>query len=817
MIRLRRLNLAALAALLVSVSLQCGGEDINQPPDAAAVEMAGGNGQVAPVSAALPEPLVVEVVDANGDPVPGVTVQWTVQGGGDVSPASATTGSDGKSSATRTHGATAGQQLTLATVAGLEPVTFSSTATDGSTLTLAISAAPSPAAQSGVALAAQPVIQLKDGTGQDQAKAGVEVTASIGSGTGTLGGTVTRTTDNTGAATFTDLSITGSAGPYTLTFSAPGYVAVTSATVTLGAAAAGIAITTNPPTAALTSEVFDPAAQPAVQVNDAGGQPVPGVVVTAAVASGGGSLEGTTTATTDASGAARFGDLGIAGTGPQTLSFTAGGVSVTSSTVTLTALSPEATVGKWGPLIPWGIVPLHMSLLPTGKILAWGKYEPGSTVMGGMPRLWDPAAGPPTSARTVQVDTMLFCAGHAFMPDGRLMISGGHKDDSKGINRTNIFDPSTESFVPGLPNMAFGRWYPTVTELPDGRLLTMAGRDEAGAVVTTPEIWEGNKWVPLPGAGDLEIPFYPRNFIDPTNGLVFMAGERVQSRWFDVDGSVGGARGQWISGPTHIFKFNRDYGTAAMYEPGKILMAGGGGSVGWKTPDPKAGEPTATAEKIDLTSGNPTWQSAGSMSVPRRHLNSTILPDGKVLITGGTRGHGFVNIDPALAAKAAEEWDPATNQWTTLASNSIMRVYHSVSMLLPDATVLHGASGNATDGPAIVVPDELNHEIFSPPYLFKGARPTVADAPASVGYGETFAVATPNAAQITEVRWIHIGTVTHAFDFGQRANKLDFQRTATGVSVTAPTAPNLAPPGHYMLFILNRNGVPSTGRIIHIQ
>ncbi len=173
---------------------------------------------------------------------------------------------------------------------------------------------------------------------------------------------------------------------------------------------------------------------------------------------------------------------------------------------------------------------------------------------------------------------MLFCSGHAFMPDGRLLISGGHKEDDKGIDVTNIFDPSTGAFVAGLPKMAFGRWYPTVTELPDGRMLTMAGRDSAGAVVTTPEIWEGGQWVTLPGAGTLQIPYYPRNFIDPKNGFVFMAAERVMSRWFDPDGAgVSGGRGRWINGPSHNWGFNRDYGTAAMYEPGKILVVGGGG------------------------------------------------------------------------------------------------------------------------------------------------------------------------------------------------------------------------------------------------
>ena len=146
-----------------------------------------------------------------------------------------------------------------------------------------------------------------------------------------------------------------------------------------------------------------------------------------------------------------------------------------------------------------------------------------------------------------------------------------------------------------------------------------------------------------------------------------------------------------------------------------------------------------------------------------------------MLITGGTSGGGFVNLNEGLATKAAEEWNPSTNQWTTLAANSVMRVYHSVSILLPDATVLHGASGNAMAG-AVPVPDENNHEIFSPPYLFKGARPTITSAPTSVGYGQTFTIATPNAAQVTTVRWTHIGTVTHAFDFGQRANTLTFTR-----------------------------------------
>ena len=585
------------------------------------------------------------------------------------------------------------------------------------------------------------------------------------------------------------------------------------ATAIEGNPTGGIVITTNPPVAALTSEVFDPVVQPVVMVTGPGGSPLADQEVIASIASGSGQLEGQANATTDASGVARFTDLGINGTGDQTLKFTTGTATVTSSPVTLSPLPTEAGQGKWGPVVNWDIVPLHMSLLPSGKIFAWGKTEVGDTM--GMPRVWNPAAGPPSGLPEIHVDDMLFCAGHALMPDGRLMVSGGHHQDDAGIKTTYFF--SQDGAPQKGPDMAFGRWYPTVTVLGDGRVLTMAGRNEAGTVVTTPEIWEGGAWQQLPGAGTLEIPYYPRNFVDPKNGLIFYASERIQSRWFNVDGTgVGGGRGSWAAGPSHIYGFNREYGSAVMYDAGKILVVGGGGHTGWPTPDPKTTQPTATAEVIDLNQTAPSWQSTGSMANRRRHMNATILPDGMVLATGGTRGGGFVNIDEGLAVKAAELWTPSTGQWTTLAANQVMRVYHSVSLLLPDGTVLHGASGDAMAG-TIPVPPQRNHEIFQPPYLFKGARPTISSAPGTVNYGETFSVATPNAAQITGVRWIQLGSVTHAFDAGQRANTLSFVINGGNVDVNAPALPRQAPPGHYQLFILNRNGVPSAGKIIKLQ
>jgi hypothetical protein len=713
MTRLRQLRHSALAVLLAAGTLRC--SESTEPTTASVIETAGGNEQVGIVGLQLANPLVVLVTDQDGDPVEGVSVRWDSQGAGSVSAETVETGSDGRASVTRVLGPEPGEQMTTASVDGLEgsPVTFVATAIEGS-----------------------------------------------GEG--------------------------------------------------------GIVITTNPPVSALSGEVFDPVVQPVVLVTNDGGSPAAGVQVTASMASGSGTLEGNTSATTDAAGVARFGDLGISGTGSHTLEFTAGAASVTSSPVEISALPPEATSGEWGPLVSWDIVPLHMNLMPNGKILAWGKTDAADTM--GMPRIWDPASGPPSGLPMIDVDTMLFCAGHVLMPDGRLMVAGGHLQDDRGIATTFFFDQNGSP--QRGPDMAHGRWYPTLTILPDGRILSMGGRNEAGSVVRTPEIFEGGQWVELPGAGSLEIPYYPRNFVPPNGppGRIFYAGERIMSRWFDVDGTgAGGGRGAWSNGPSHLYEFNREYGTAVMYEPGKILYAGGGGHTGWgQSPDPKDNVPTATAEKIDLNQSGAQWESAGSMSAPRRHLNSTILPDGQVLITGGTRGGGFVNIDPGLAVREAEVWNPETDEWTTLASNSKMRVYHSVSLLLPDGTVLHGASGDAMAG-TVPVPPERNHEIFSPPYLFKGARPTITSAPPTVSYGQVFSVVTPNAAQITEVRWIRLGTVTHAFDMGQRANRLTFAATATGVEVTAPDNANLAPAGHYLLFVLNRNGVPSEGKIVQVQ
>ena len=205
------------------------------------------------------------------------------------------------------------------------------------------------------------------------------------------------------------------------------------------------------------------------------------------------------------------------------------------------------------------------------------------------------------------------------------------------------------------------------------------------------------------------------------------------------------------------------------------------------------------------------------MAFARRQLNATLLPDGNVLVTGGTSSPGF--SDPAGAVHAAELWNPTTEQWTTLASSSdappigtglsIPRVYHSTALLLPDGRVLSmGGNGQTTS------------EIYSPPYLFKGARPTITSAPASVAYGQSFFVQTPDAAAILsngKVTMLRLSSVTHAFNMSQDISTLIFSPAAGGLNVEAPSAATVAPPGLYLLFILNGSGVPSEAKIVRIR
>jgi hypothetical protein len=443
----------------------------------------------------------------------------------------------------------------------------------------------------------------------------------------------------------------------------------------------------------------------------------------------------------------------------------------------LAAAGSTQPLGQWSAPFAWPNVAVHLNLLPDGKVLAWG--------LSGTAQVWEPQTGEFTP---VPSPAVIFCAGHSFLPDGRLLVSGGNNHPTEALNGipdNTVFDPATRGWSRST-RMRRGRWYPTNTTLGTGEVVIVAGKDESGTHVTLPEVWSSGT-VRVLTTASLKLPLYPRMFLAP-NGKLYLAGENAATRYLDPNGS-----GSWTRGPARLYG-KRDYGAAVMYDAGRILYVGGGLT-------------TNTAEIINLNAASPRWRWTGSMAFPRRHLNAVVLPTGEVLVTGGSSGTLF--NDHKRPVRAAEMWNPATGLWTTLASNTVARVYHSTSILLPDGRVLHSGSGDAG-------PDQRNAELFSPPYLFKGGRPAITDAPRTVGYGASFSVSTPQAADIAKVSLIRLGSTTHAFDMNQRFQWLAFSRQPGALSVSVQSSANRTPPGHYLLFVLDGNGVPSVGRIIKV-
>jgi galactose oxidase len=434
-----------------------------------------------------------------------------------------------------------------------------------------------------------------------------------------------------------------------------------------------------------------------------------------------------------------------------------------------------AESGRWSPPFAWPIVAVHMMLLPNGRVLSMGRSE--------SPQVWNPATNAFTAVP--EPPARLFCSGHSLLSDGRVLVVGGHISDRHGLPNTTLFSGNTWS---SSTRMARGRWYPTATTMGNGDVVITGGTDEAADNVTIPEVWSNGSIRALTGAPK-GLPWYPRAFLAP-NGSLYVAGPMAVTRFLSVSNS-----GSWKKGPTLLFG-SREYGSAVMYDNGKILYAGGGRT-------------TNTAEVIDLNQSSPTWRMTSPMAFARRHHNLTVLPTGEVLATGGVAGIVFNDVSKGV--RAAELWNPQTEKWSVLASNAVTRGYHGTSLLLPDGRVLNAGSGGGAGAP-----DERNAELFSPPYLFRGARPVISSAPASVRYSNAFRILTPQAAAITHVSLIRLGAVTHAFDENQRFQRLPFTANATGLTVTAPASRNRTPPGHYMLFILKGNGVPSVAKIIRI-
>lgn len=446
---------------------------------------------------------------------------------------------------------------------------------------------------------------------------------------------------------------------------------------------------------------------------------------------------------------------------------------------------------------------MHAVLLPNStRVLFWG-YGPQAD----QARIWDQVTGaysqPTNQPADISADQNLWSGSHAYLNDaaGTILAFGGNGGGDTE-RRAFLFDPASRAFS-HANELNTGRFYTTGISLADGRVMTLFGTDTANGAVTAASL---EVFTPG-GAGSWSAPqalpfnflFYPWTFVLP-NGDLFIAGPQKPARRFDwtVTPVLDPAANQF----NQVFPqrgVNMD-GTAVLlplrppnYEP-RVLIAGGNGPAVQQS-----------AEWIDLSAAAPAWQSlAPGLNIPRAKLTSVLLPDGQVVIVGGAVG-ALPDGGPV------ETFDPENPAAGFQSGPSMVhkRDYHSAALLLADGSVLVGGDPRAA---GVITP----HERYLPPYFF-AVRPTITGAPATVAYGANFTVNTPQAANIAEVVLMRPGAVTHAFNMAQRYIGCAIVSVGgAAIQATAPPNGNVAPPGYYLLFVIDADRVPSMGSWIKL-
>ena len=459
-------------------------------------------------------------------------------------------------------------------------------------------------------------------------------------------------------------------------------------------------------------------------------------------------------------------------------------------------IPPDANLkGAWSAVGTWPLIAIHMVLMPDGRVLSYGTDGTGRQTGVFIYDVWDSAGGLGGGHLTLPngTNTDIFCSSQLVLPEGSsVFVAGGDNwtgtgTTNTGNNNSNLFDYSANALASGN-NMNRARWYSSSTALLSGEVYIQGG----SGGTDRPEIRDTNGSFRLLSSADTSaLDFmYPRNFVAP-DGRIFGFDSAGRMFYVDTGGSGSVTRvGQFASSNTGSDS------SAAMFAPGRILQFGGNSN---------------GAIVIDINGASPTVTPTQSMSSQRRLVTGTLLADGKVLATGGSQAWnaltGVNNI--------AEIWNPATGTWTRGYEGALARLYHSTALLLPDATVL--VAGGGAPGPL----SNLNAEIYYPPYLFTAAgalaaRPSILDAPQFIDIGKTFRVDLAADTAVSRVTLVKTGSVTHSWNMEQRFQDLTFNANGAQLSVQAPTRAAFAPPGHYLLFVLDSAGVPSVGRILRI-
>lgn len=482
------------------------------------------------------------------------------------------------------------------------------------------------------------------------------------------------------------------------------------------------------------------------------------------------------------------------------------------------AISPELA-GRWSPPFTIPAAGITAVLLNNGKVLFWS-YDPAhyndpDVSNFGVSYLWDPATRTGTVLATPE---NIWCGGQTILGDGRVFLAGGNlrfpdprapegKRGWEGDASTYTFNPATASFIK-QPEMSHGRWYPTVTQLPDDTAIITSGFDETGSQHVNEFV---ERFIPSPGINDVgtlatvsikkTAGLYPFQYVLPSGAMLQAGPERSNSFLLEP--------GSWTWTRLPNLRYDHEgeanginYTDASVMPISQIVTIAGGTTL------------PANNEWLDSYHPADGWHDYPKWNVQRHNANTVILPDGKMLTVGGNTARDDYGGTVYSAELYSGPADDANGAWIEVASSSIPAAYHSSAILLPDATVLLSEDDR---GKSVEAAAHHRLQVYSPPYLFHGPRPAMS-APAVLVRGQPFKIrATVQAPRsIVSAVLIAPAAVTHGNDMHQRFIKLPISIDGGAISATVPVSAALVPPGYYMLFVVDSAGVPSVASFVHV-
>jgi hypothetical protein len=485
----------------------------------------------------------------------------------------------------------------------------------------------------------------------------------------------------------------------------------------------------------------------------------------------------------------------------------------------IAAALPANQGGQWSAPFVIPVVGVTAVLLNNAKVLFWS-YDPATwgnpqASNSGVSYLWNPST---RTGSFIAAPENIWCGGQTILSDGRIFLAGGnlrYPDPNapagqrgwEGDLSTYTFNPVTSGFIK-QPEMAKGRWYPTVTQLPDNTAIISSGYDQTGSQAMNPMV---DRFTPSAGIGGVgtistvatkpNSGLYPFQHVLPS-GALLQTGPDMTNSYLLQPGTWA-----WTRLPNMLYNHKGNanginYTDASVTPVSQMIAVSGGQTL------------PSNNEWLNSYAPSAGWHEYPKWIKQRHNANTVILPDGKLLTVGGNaaaNNYGGTHFSAELYSKAANDLSGA---WTEVAPHAIPAAYHSSALLLPDGTVLLSEDDRTKGATA-----GANHraQVYSPPYLFNGARPKMG-APATLARGQAFAITGTAVAPRTIASAVLIApaAVTHGNDMHQRFIKLPITVSGSNVQATVPASTALVPPGYYMLFIVDSAGVPSIAKFVRI-